>query len=307
MRKSKETPSSSVSQTEVDTSTGVTLETLYVQEFRGGQLVYSSNKEYETIESVDCDFTDLAQEVELPAVSQRSRTESKSRSRSRSKSRSRSATPQPSTSKTLTKAEKKMARVKRTLNRKQKPIFLKHGFTQALADEVRKQTPPWTIDHIKEYVLDYNIKHRDEQKKITAKGIETPVTPQLPRKQPAPRKSPRTNKSARIPKAQGGGGVKKPHRYRPGTVALREIRRYQKSTELLIRKLPFRLVVREIAQDFKTDLCFRSDALSALQEASEAYLVGLFEDTNLCAIHARRVTIMPKDIQLARRIRGERA
>uniref|UniRef100_A0A915DCN2 Histone H3 n=1 Tax=Ditylenchus dipsaci TaxID=166011 RepID=A0A915DCN2_9BILA len=89
----------------------------------------------------------------------------------------------------------------------------------------------------------------------------------------------------------------------PGTVALREIRRYQKSTELLIRKLPFQRLVREIAQDFKTDLRFQSSAVLALQEASEAYLVGLFEDTNLCAIHAKRVTIMPKDIQLARRIR----
>ena len=103
------------------------------------------------------------------------------------------------------------------------------------------------------------------------------------------------------------GGVKKPHRYKPGTVALREIRKYQKSTELLIRKLPFQRLVREIAQDFKTDLRFQSHAVLALQEAAEAYLVGLFEDTNLCAIHAKRVTIMPKDIQLARRIRGERA
>ncbi|CAH2073253.1 unnamed protein product, partial [Thlaspi arvense] len=95
--------------------------------------------------------------------------------------------------------------------------------------------------------------------------------------------------------------------YLVGTVALREIRKYQKSTELLIRKLPFQRLVREIAQDFKTDLRFQSSAVAALQEAAEAYLVGLFEDTNLCAIHAKRVTIMPKDIQLARRIRGERA
>ena len=101
--------------------------------------------------------------------------------------------------------------------------------------------------------------------------------------------------------------VLQPHRYRPGTVALREIRKYQKSTELLIRKLPFQRLVREIAQDFKTDLRFQSSAVLALQEAAEAYLVGLFEDTNLAAIHAKRVTIMPKDIQLARRIRGERA
>uniref|UniRef100_A0A8C8UE62 Core Histone H2A/H2B/H3 domain-containing protein n=1 Tax=Peromyscus maniculatus bairdii TaxID=230844 RepID=A0A8C8UE62_PERMB len=93
----------------------------------------------------------------------------------------------------------------------------------------------------------------------------------------------------------------------PGTVALREIRRYQKSTELLIRQLPFQRLVREIAQDFKTDLRYQSAAIGALQEASEAYLVGLFEDINLCTIHAKHVTIIPKDIQLAHRIRGEGA
>ncbi|XP_036200754.1 uncharacterized protein LOC118673713 [Myotis myotis] len=96
----------------------------------------------------------------------------------------------------------------------------------------------------------------------------------------APRKQLAT-KAARK-SAPATGGVKKPHRYRPGTVALREIRRYQKSTELLIRKLPFQRLVREIAQDFKTDLRFQSSAVMALQEACEAYLVGLFEDTNLC-------------------------
>ncbi|TPX47859.1 hypothetical protein SeLEV6574_g02411 [Synchytrium endobioticum] len=117
----------------------------------------------------------------------------------------------------------------------------------------------------------------------------------------APRKQLAT-KAARK-SAPATGGVKKPHRYRPGTVALREIRRYQKSTELLIRKLPFQRLVREIAQDFKTDLRFQSSAIGALQEAAEAYLVGLFEDTNLAAIHAKRVTIQPKDIQLARRLR----
>ena len=101
-------------------------------------------------------------------------------------------------------------------------------------------------------------------------------------------------------------GLRKPHRYRPGTVALREIRKYQKSTELLIRKLPFQRLVREIAQDFMTDRKFQSSAVCALQEAAEAYLVGLFQDTNLCAIHGKRVTIMPKDMLLARRLRGER-
>ena len=120
----------------------------------------------------------------------------------------------------------------------------------------------------------------------------------------APRKSV-ASKAARKGRA-GAGGVKKPHRFRPGTVALREIRKYQ-IRKLLIRKLPFQRLVREIAQDFKTDLRFQSSAILALQEASEAYMVGLFEDTNLCAIHAKRVTIMPKDVQLARRIRGERA
>lgn len=100
--------------------------------------------------------------------------------------------------------------------------------------------------------------------------------------------------------------MKKPHRYRPGTVALREIRRYQKSTELLIRKAPFQRLVKEIALGIKQDVRFQSTAVLALQEASEYYLVGLFEDTNMCTLHGKRVTIMPKDMQLARRIRGER-
>jgi len=122
-------------------------------------------------------------------------------------------------------------------------------------------------------------------------------------------KAPRKQLAAKAARksAPGSGGVKKPHRYKPGTVALREIRKYQKSTELLIRKLPFQRLVREIAQDFKTDLRFQGTAIMALQEAAESYLVGIFEDTNLCGVHAKRVTIMAKDIQLARRIRGERA
>ena len=99
----------------------------------------------------------------------------------------------------------------------------------------------------------------------------------------------------------------KPYRYRAGTAALRDICHFQKGTALLIRKLPFQRLVREIAQDFKTDLWFQSAAILCLQEAAEVYLVGLFEDSNLCAIHARRVTIMPRDIKLARRIRGEHA
>lgn len=103
------------------------------------------------------------------------------------------------------------------------------------------------------------------------------------------------------------GGVKRPHRYRPGTVALREIRKYQKSTDLLIRKAPFQRYVREIAQDFKDDLYYKSFAMLALQEAAEAHLIGILEDTLLCACHANRKTIMPKDMTLVRRLRGERA
>ena len=100
------------------------------------------------------------------------------------------------------------------------------------------------------------------------------------------------------------GGVKKPHRFRPGTVALREIRRFQKSTQLLIRKIPFQRLVREVAQNLKSDLRFQSTAILALQEAAEDYLVRMFEDVNVCAIHAGRVTIQVKDIQLWRRITG---
>lgn len=110
---------------------------------------------------------------------------------------------------------------------------------------------------------------------------------------------PKSKKQSKAP------GAPRARRYRPGTVALREIRKYQRSTDLLIRRLPFQRLVREIAQEFKSDARFQGSAILALQEASEAYLVSLFEDVNLCAIHARRVTIMPRDIMLARRIRGE--
>ncbi|KAK3676365.1 centromeric DNA-binding histone H3-like protein cse4 [Recurvomyces mirabilis] len=102
-------------------------------------------------------------------------------------------------------------------------------------------------------------------------------------------------------------GRKKP-RYKPGTVALREIRKYQRSTELLMAKLPFSRLVREISLNMapvSSEVTrWQSQAIQALQEAAEAFLIHLFEDTNLCAIHAKRVTIMQKDIQLARRIRG---
>ena len=119
-------------------------------------------------------------------------------------------------------------------------------------------------------------------------------------------KAPRNNLASKHAR-QSPPKPKKPHRFRPGTAALRAIRRYQKTTELLIRKLPFQRLVREVTDGLMQEIRYQSTALCALQEAAEAYLVGLFEDTNLCAIHAKRVTIFPKDIQLARRIRGERS
>ena len=119
-----------------------------------------------------------------------------------------------------------------------------------------------------------------------------------PSKQPAV-KATHLNKSA--PTA---GGVKKHHRYRPGTVALREIRKYQRSTDLLLAQLPFQRLVREIAQDYRADHRFQRAAIKILQEVTEIYMVELFEDANLLAASAKRVTIMPKDIQLARRLRG---
>ena len=101
------------------------------------------------------------------------------------------------------------------------------------------------------------------------------------------------------------GGLKKPRRFRPGTVAIREIKRYQKSTELLIKKMPFQKLVKQIALDYKSEVRFQASAINALQEAAESYLIGVFQDTHLLAIHAKRVTIMAKDMILALRIRGE--
>jgi len=132
-------------------------------------------------------------------------------------------------------------------------------------------------------------------------------TKKTARHNPAAAKTEERNKKVLKRKQAKRKLTDKPHRYRPGTVALREIRRYQKSSELLIRKLPFSRFVREIAQNmFKNTYRMQANALLAMQEAAEAYLVRLFEDSNLCAIHAKRVTILPKDIQLARRIRGDR-
>ena len=112
---------------------------------------------------------------------------------------------------------------------------------------------------------------------------------------------PAVARMGKVPRTQVHVGQKKrkPQKYRPGTVALREIRRYQKSSELLIQRMPFQRLVREIAQVHNPYVRFQSGAILALQESVEAYVVGLLEDSNLCAIHAKRVTIMPKDMQLA--------
>jgi histone H3 len=103
------------------------------------------------------------------------------------------------------------------------------------------------------------------------------------------------------------GGVKKPHRYRPGTVALREIRKYQGGHDLLIKKLPFQRLVRQLCNNLhpKADIRWQSTAILALQEATEAYIISLLQDAQLCAIHAKRVTLMKKDLHLAMRIRGD--
>lgn len=113
-------------------------------------------------------------------------------------------------------------------------------------------------------------------------------------------------KQSKNKKAKKDGSESKKRRFKPGTVALREIRKYQKTGDLLLKKAPFQRLVKEIAQEFSAQgMRFQGTAVAALQEAAEAYLVGLFEDTNLCALHAKRVTIQPKDMQLARRIRGD--
>merc|ERR1711920_958805 len=123
------------------------------------------------------------------------------------------------------------------------------------------------------------------------------------KKQPAKgTKSKAIKKSA---PAKGGIKEKGKRRWKAGTVALREVKRYQKSVKNLLPRAPFQRLVRNIVQSQDHELRFQSAALAALQEATEAYIVGVFEDTNLCAIHANRKTVMKKDMELARRIRGD--
>ena len=196
----------------------------------------------------------------------------------------------------------------RRLSREEEIVFVDKGFTLALQHAVIARG--WDKRDIEDFIIRYN---HNTKSNIPVPKLTQGMQQEIERQKRASQRNPTPGAGrSGIPAwkstpAAVEGGVKKPHRYRPGTVALREIRRYQKSTELLIRKLPFQCLVREIAQDFKMDLRFQSAAIMALQESAEAYLVGLFEDSNLCAIHAKRVTIMPKDIQLARHICGERS
>jgi histone H3 len=122
-------------------------------------------------------------------------------------------------------------------------------------------------------------------------------------------KAPRKQLSAKSARKTAGatptGSAKKP-RYKPGSVALKEIRRYQKSTDFLIRKLPFQRTCRSIIRENNnvSDIRFQGPALASIQEALESYLVGLFEDAMLCASHAKRVTVLPRDIALVNKLRS---
>ena len=215
------------------------------------------------------------------------------------------------------------------------PYFQQHGMTARMRNALR--TKKWTTTQIALVVRKYpNFKtypdaspeptpELSEESSPEDSGVEPSVatrrresSPVAAQPKPGTSRGGGSDSKKSYPKKQTAAkkesrkqfslptGLKKPHHYRPGTVALRQIRCYQKSTELLIRKLPFRHLVREIAQGYMFDVHFQAPAFGALQEASEVYLVGLLEDSNLCAIHSGCVTIMPRDIQLARHIWGER-
>ena len=190
--------------------------------------------------------------------------------------------------------ERQLLPVSKTTIRQQRRQFAKNVL-EKFSTNVRSFGPSFTrwTDCVFQWTFCFPIMARTKQTARKSTGGK------------APRKQSVTKAASKS--APGTGGVRKPRRYRPGTVALREIRRHQKASDLLIRKLPFQRLVREITFDFKKDHRCQGSGILALQESAEACLVGLFEDTNFCAIHARRVTIQPKDIQLARRIRGERS
>ena len=147
------------------------------------------------------------------------------------------------------------------------------------------------------------------RKKIMArtKNTSRKSAGKVPRSAIVPKKSAKPKaKPKPKPKPTKQVGTTTLRRFLPGTVALRDIRRYQKGTEMLLRKLPFQRLVRELAQVEKEGIRFQASAVLAMQEATESYMINLFADTCMCAIHGGRVTIMPRDIQLARRLRGEK-
>ena len=211
--------------------------------------------------------------------------------------------------------------IKHTLTQEQRKSYKEKGMHPELYAALISAN--WTEEQIREFC----IKNPQKTFKIN------PPKPVSTRKQAAPAKKQVAKKSTggkkttgrKAPKSSAAATRKKrvtketwthktfhvrpreKGRWRPGSVALMEIRHYQRNPHPICGFLPFSRLVREIAMDFKSNLRFSKGALMILQESSEQYLTGLFEDTQLCAIHARRVTIMPKDIQLARRIRGERA
>ena len=220
----------------------------------------------------------------------------------------------------------KMTRSKKTLGRNWTHYHNYYGMNHVLERACSKKLH-WNRETIREYTVNH-APEVNYQKAMQYVDNPPPLPdnddddwfqhhPKLPGSGKAPHKQLQPKTLKKKGKAKGGvktlpasqkSTKKKPRKYRPGTVALHEIRRYQKSTESLIRKLPFQRLVRELAQDLgKMNIRFQSGAIMALQEASEAYLVGLLEDANLCAVHAKRVTIMTKDIQLAWQIWGERS
>ena len=144
----------------------------------------------------------------------------------------------------------------------------------------------------------------DQASKIKASSSKGGAAPMLA---PSIKASQKLRVQQKMAKAQQqqGEGPRKPHRYRPGTWELMEIRKYQKSVEFLIRKLPFQRVVQEIAQDIDPNPRFTVDAIFVLQEASEVFLVNLMEDENLCTIHRGRITIAPKDFSLVMHLREQ--
>ena len=190
---------------------------------------------------------------------------------------------------------------------------------QQLWGLIGSQYISWLQTKLIEGQLYWKLRHLNRRATITVilPNVLSKSTPKMAKTKHTARKG-MDGAAGRMTKASRNIAVKTPHkpsswqlkkkrRFRPGTVALREICQYQKSTKLLIRRAPFQWVIYEIMRGIWNDLRIQAvAAVWGLQEAAEAYLVGLFEDSNLCAIHAKWVTIMPRDVQLARRIHGER-